>query len=109
MIVTDKTIQAEALCDSFKIGVKKDLMYQKMAKNVLKNRGRALDIRANVATAAASRNHKNVLSTMPEVSNFYHTGNGLYLNNLVDIMLYKWNKKQLNCAHQHHLKLKKNI
>ena len=77
-----------------------------MAKNVLKNRGRALEIRANIATAAESRNNKKVLPTLPEVSIFYHTGKGLYLSNLVEHMLYKWNKKQLNYAHQHHLKIK---
>ena len=42
-----------------------------MAKNILKGPSRALDIAANIATAAASR---NVLSTLPEVINFYLTG-----------------------------------
>ena len=50
-----------------------------MVKNVLKNPGRALYIRANIATAAASRNPKNVMSTLPELLTFYNTGEGLYL------------------------------
>ena len=39
-----------------------------MAKNVLKNPHRALDITANIATAAASRNPKNFNIT--RVNNF---------------------------------------
>ena len=35
-----------------------------MAKNVLKNPGRALDVTANSATAAASRNPTAALSTL---------------------------------------------
>ena len=50
-----------------------------MTKSVFKNSGRDFDIKANIATAAASRNPKNVLSTLPEVINFYHTGKGFYL------------------------------
>ena len=45
-----------------------------MAKNLLKNPGQALDITAKVATAAASRNSKNVKSPLPELINFYRTG-----------------------------------
>ena len=50
-----------------------------MAKNVLKNPGRTLEIGANVGTAFASRNPKAALTSLPEVINFYHTGKGLYL------------------------------
>ena len=50
-----------------------------MAKNVLKNPSRALDSTANIATAAASRNPKNIMSTLPELITFYNTGKGLYL------------------------------
>ena len=61
-----------------KIWVKKDLMYQKeWQKNVLGNPGRALDLTAKIATAAASRNSKHPLSTKPELITFYNTGNGL--------------------------------
>ena len=50
-----------------------------MAKNVLKNPGRAMDHRANFASAVASRNTEAALSALREVINFYHTGKGLYL------------------------------
>ena len=50
-----------------------------MAKNVIKIPGRALDITANIATAAACRNLENVLSSLPEVLTFYNRGKGLYL------------------------------
>ena len=50
-----------------------------MAKNLLKKPSRALDITANIATAAASRNSKKVLSTPPDVINFYHTGKRFFL------------------------------
>ena len=54
-----------------------------MAKNVLKNPNRVLDITANIARAAASRNLKNVMSTLPEVISLYNTGKGLYLGKFV--------------------------
>ena len=54
-----------------------------MAKIVLKNPSRALDISANIATAAASRSPKNVMKTLPELETFYKTGKGLYIGKLV--------------------------
>ena len=51
-----------------------------MAKNVLSNPGRALDLTAKIATAATSRNSKQVLSTLPELITFYNTDKGLYLD-----------------------------
>ena len=84
MIVSDNTIQAEGLSDFFKNLGKKGLnVSKKMAKNVLKNPSRALDITANIATAAASRNPKNIMSTLPELITFYNTGEGLYLGKFV--------------------------
>ena len=80
MIVSDNVIQAEGLGDFFKNLGKKGLnVSKKMAKNVLKNPGRALEIGANVGSAFASRNPKAALTSLPEVINFYHTGKGLYL------------------------------
>ena len=38
-----------------------------MAKNVLRNPGQALDLTAIIATAAASKNSKQALSTLPEL------------------------------------------
>ena len=80
MIVSDNVIKAEGLSDFFKNLGKKGLnVSKKMAKNVLSNPGRALDSTAKIATAAASRNSKQALSTLPELITFYHTGKGLYL------------------------------
>ena len=84
MIVTDNTIKAEGLSSFFKnLGKLSAKAGKKLATNVLKNPGRALEIGANVATAAASRNPKNVLSTLPEVINFYHKGRGVYLGKFI--------------------------
>ena len=75
---------AEGLGDFFKnIGTKGLNASKKMAKNVLKNPGRALDIIANIATPAASRNPKAVLTTLPELITFYTTGRGLNLGKFV--------------------------
>ena len=80
MIISDNVIQAEGLGDFFKNLGKKGLnASKKMAKNVLSNPGRALDLTTKIATAAASRNSKQALSTLPELITFYHTGKGLYL------------------------------
>ena len=84
MIVSDNTIQAEGLGDFFKnLGRKGLNVSKKMAKNVLSNPGRALDLTAKIATAAASRNSKQPLSTLPELITFYNTGKGLYLGKFV--------------------------
>ena len=84
MIVFDNVIQAEDLGDFFKNLGKKGLnVSKKMAKNVLSNPGRALDLTAKIATAAASRNSKQALSTLPELITFYNTGKGLYLGKFV--------------------------
>ena len=84
MIVSDYTIEAEGLGNFFKNLGKKSLnVSKKMLKNVLKNPSRALDITANIATAAATRNPKNVMSTIPELITFYNTGKGLYLGKIV--------------------------
>ena len=84
MILSDNTMVAESLGDFFKnLGKERLDVSKKMAKRVVKNPSRFLDISANVATTAASRNPKNVLSTIPEVINFYHSGKGLYLGKFV--------------------------
>ena len=84
MIVSDNVIQAEGLGDFFKnLGKLSAKAGKKLATNVLKNPGRALEIGANVATAAACKNPKNVLSTLPEVINFYHKGRGVYLGKFI--------------------------
>ena len=80
MIVSDNTIQAEGLGSFFKnLGKISAKAGKKLAKNVLSNPGRALDLTAKIATAAASQNSKQALSTLPELITFYNTGKGLYL------------------------------
>ena len=84
MTVSDDTIKAGSLGDFFKNLGKKGLnVSKKMAKNVLSNPGRALDLTAKIATAAVSENSKQALSTFPELITIYNTGKGLYLGNFV--------------------------
>ena len=84
MIVSDNTIQAEGLGSFFKnLGKVSSKASKKLATNALKNPSRFLEIGANVATAAVSKNPKAALSALPEVINFYHTGKGLYLGKFV--------------------------
>ena len=84
MTVSDNTIKAEgpgSFCKNLgKISAKAG---NKLAKNVLSNPGRALDLTAKIATAAATKSPKAALSTLPEVINVYHTGKGLYLGKFV--------------------------
>ena len=88
MNVSDNVIQAEGLGNFFKNLGKKGLnVSKKMAKNVLSNPGRALDLTAKKATAAASRNSKQALSTLPELIIFYNTGKGLYLGKFVKTLI----------------------
>ena len=54
-----------------------------MAKNVLSNPGKALDLTAKIATAAASQNSKQAPSTLPEIITFHNTGKRLYLGKFV--------------------------
>ena len=71
MIVSDNTIKAKGLGDFFKNLGKKGLnVSKKMGKNVSSNPGRALDLPTKIATAAASKNSKQALSTLTRVDNF---------------------------------------
>ena len=80
MTLSVNTIEAEGLSDFIKnLGRNGLNVSKKMAKNVLSNPGRALDLTAKIATAAASRNSKQALSTLPELITFYNTRKGLYL------------------------------
>ena len=84
MTVCDNTIHAEGLGDFFKsLGKKRLDVSKKMTKNALSNPGRALDLTAKIATAAASKNSKQALSTLPELIAFYNTGKVLYLGKFV--------------------------
>ena len=84
MIVSDNTIQALGLGSFFKnLGRISAKAGKKLATNVLKNPGRALEITSNIATAAATKSPKAALSSLLEVINFYHTSKGLYLGKFV--------------------------
>ena len=72
-----------------------------MAKNLISNPGRALDLTAKRAPAAASKNSKQVLSTLPELITFYSTGKGLDLSKLVYFIQHKWTKNVKDFTHLH--------
>ena len=97
MTVSGNTAQAEGLGEVFKNLGKRGLnVSMTLAKNVLSNLTRALVIPANIATAAASRNIKKVISSLPQMISFYQTGTGLYLPRFIKIMLFKGTKKQID-------------
>ena len=84
MTVSENTIKAEGLGSFYKkLGKISSKAGEKLAENVLSNPGRALDLTAKLATAAATNSPKAALSKLPEVINFYHTGKGLYLGKFV--------------------------
>ena len=88
LTVSDNTIPTKSLGDFFRNLGKKGLSVSKrMAKNIIRNPGRAFEIGANVGTAFASRSPKMTLSSPPEQMNFYHTGRRLYLGKIVWFML----------------------
>ena len=76
LIVSDQTIQAEGLGDFFR-GVGKAA--KNVGKTLLNNRARALEIAANIGTAAASKNPKLIAATAPDNIKNFHQGKGLYL------------------------------
>ena len=78
MIVSDNVIQAEGMGSFFKnLGKISSEAGKKVAKNKKSNPGRALDLSAKLANAAAIKSPKAALSTLREKINFYHTGKGL--------------------------------
>ena len=80
LTVSDNTIQAEGFCIFFKtLGESAVKVGKILAKNVFLNTSRAVDFTENFATAAASINPKNVLSTCPELIHFYHMGKKISL------------------------------
>ena len=84
MIVSDNTFRSEGLGDFFKnLGKISAKAGKKLAKNVISNPGRALDLTAKIDTAAATISPKAALSTLPEIINFYHIVKGLYLGKFV--------------------------
>ena len=79
LIVSERTINAEELGDFFKhLGKATAKAAQNVGKKILNNPGRALEIAANIGTAAASKNPRLIAATAPEVIKFVHQGKGLY-------------------------------
>ena len=90
MTVSDDTIKAEGFGVFFKNLGKNGLNVLKMkAKNVLSNPGRVLVLTAKIVTAAASRNSKQVLSTLLELITFHNTEGAFTLFNYSLIYSYK--------------------
>ena len=79
LIVSDQTIQAEGLGDFFR-GIGKAA--KSVGKKILNNPGRALELAANIGTAAASKNPKLIAATAPDIIKFVHQGKGLYLGKI---------------------------
>ena len=84
MTFSDGTIQAEGQGSFFKVlGKVSAKAGKKLATNVIKNPGRALESGANIVTAVACRNPKAALSTLFEVKSFCRKGRGVYLGNFL--------------------------
>ena len=93
MIVSDNRIPVEGLSSFFQIiGRSSARAGKKVATNILKNPGRPLETTSNIATSALSKKPNNLLSTLPEVMNFYHTGTSFYLGKFVEFMPYSWKR-----------------
>ena len=74
LIVSDQTIQAEGLGNFFKhLGS----AAKNVEKKILNNPGRALEIAANIGTAAASKSPRMIAATAPDIIKFVHQGKGL--------------------------------
>ena len=79
LIVSDQTIQAEGLGNFFKhLGS----AAKNVGKKILNNPGRALELAANIGTAAASKNPRMIAATAPDIKKFVHQGKGLYLGKI---------------------------
>ena len=79
LIVSDQTIQAEGLGDFFR-GIGKAA--KNVGKKILNNPGRALELAANIGTAAANKNPRMIAATAPDIIKFVHQGKGLYLGKI---------------------------
>ena len=79
LIVSDETIQAEGLGNFFKhLGS----AAKNVGKKILNNPGRALELAANIGTAAARKNPRMIAATAPDIIKFVHQGKGLYLGKI---------------------------
>ena len=53
-----------------------------IGKKILNNPGRALELAANIGTAAARKNPKLIATTAPDIIKFVQQGKGLYLGKI---------------------------
>ena len=53
-----------------------------VGKKILNNPGRALELAANVGTAAAGKNPRMMAATASDIIKFVHQGKGLYLGEI---------------------------
>ena len=58
---------------------------KKIATNVMKNPGTALEIGAKIGSAAVIKNPKAAPSTIPDVIKSHHTGKGFHQGKKVDL------------------------
>ena len=73
LIVSERTIDGEGLGDFFKhVGS----AAKNVGKKILNNPGRALEIAANIGTAAASKNPRLIAATAPTLLNLFIKGRG---------------------------------
>ena len=78
-MVSDQTIQAKRLGNFFKhLGS----AAKNVGKKILNNPGRALELAANIGTAAASKNLRMIAATAPDTIKFVHQGKDLYLGKI---------------------------
>ena len=76
LIVADQTIQAEGLGDFFNLLGK---AAKSVGTKILNNPGRALEIAANIGTAAASKNPKLIAGTAADNIKIVQLEKGFYL------------------------------
>ena len=79
LIVSDQTFQAEGLGNFFK---QLGSAAKNVGKKILNNPRRALELAANIGTAAASKNPRMIAATAPDIIKFVHQGKGLYLGKI---------------------------
>ena len=79
LIVSDRTKNWEGLGDFSKhLGEAAGSAAKNVGKKILNIQGRALELAANIGTAAATKNPKLIAASAPDVIKFVHQGKGLY-------------------------------
>ena len=87
LVVSDNKVGAEVWGDFFNnLSDSSVEVGEKLAKNVIKKPGRALEKGANVSSAFASRSPIAGVSSLPEVIKFHHTGKRLYFKKMIALL-----------------------